>query len=92
MWPIQLGVGVPLGSEIAVHTLRNWYERNINVKGKVILKLDIKNAFNSIDREACIRQIRTHAPYVSKWIEWCYENPSRLLFHDTFIMSETGVQ
>ena len=53
MWPIQLGVGVPLGSEIAVHTLRNWYEKNIQIPNKVILKLDVKNAFNSIDRDAC---------------------------------------
>ena len=39
MSPIQLEVGVPVGSENAVHTLRSWYERNINAKGNVILKL-----------------------------------------------------
>ena len=62
MWPVQLGVGVPLGCEIAVHTLRNRYERNTNTQGRVFLKLDMKSAFNTIDREVCIRQIRTHAP------------------------------
>ena len=56
------------------------------------MKLDIVNAFNAVDRGICLSQIREHAPNVSKWIEWCYVNPSRLLFGKNVISSETGVQ
>ena len=92
LWPIQLGVNISNGSEIAIHTLRNYCENLKLDSGKVLMKLDIKNAFNSISRKACIDEIATHIPQVQQWIDWCYSDPSRLLFGDEVIMSEVGVQ
>ena len=46
--PSQVGVGTPLGCEAAVHATRYFMDQPHNEK--VLLKLDVKNAFNSIRR------------------------------------------
>ena len=56
--PVQLGVGVSGGCEAAVHAVR-CFSSNTNSKN-IIVKLDIKNAFNSIRRdhllETCLKR------------------------------------
>jgi len=44
--PSQVGVGSPLGCEAAVNASRYFMDQPHN--NKVLLKLDVKNAFNSI--------------------------------------------
>ena len=44
--PLQLGCGMPSGCEAAVHTT-HLYIHNMTA-GHVLLKLDFKNAFNSV--------------------------------------------
>ena len=58
----------------------------------VIMKLNIKNAFNTTDRIAFINEIREHASLISRWIECCCSSSSRLLFGNNVIMSETDCQ
>ena len=50
LWPLQVGCGSPLGAETAIHTLRQWRERNSQTE-KVLLKIDFSNAFNCISRQ-----------------------------------------
>ncbi|MDP7042212.1 MAG: tRNA dihydrouridine(20/20a) synthase DusA, partial [Gammaproteobacteria bacterium] len=38
------------------------------------------------------REVREHLPGISKWAEWCYASPSRLLFDGAAISSEVGCQ
>ena len=40
-WPHQVGVGVPLGGEIACHAIREFVSNPLN-KGKFILKTDFQ--------------------------------------------------
>ena len=61
-WPLQVGVGVKLGSEAAVHTARQWVERNAGTADKVLLKVDFQNAFNSVDRFALLSETRAAFP------------------------------
>ena len=58
--PCQLGVGVRIGCESAVHASRSFI--NHSVDPKVFLKLDVSNAFNSIDRKTFIGEIGTRYP------------------------------
>jgi len=44
--PSQVGIGTPLGCEAAVHATRYFMDQPHT--DKVLLKLDVKNAFNSI--------------------------------------------
>ena len=57
--PCQLGVGVRMGCESAVHATRSFI--NHSVDPKVLLKLDVSNAFNSIDRKTFIGEIVTRS-------------------------------
>eukprot|EP00660_Eupelagonema_oceanica_P019424 gene19424-biopygen29797 len=44
-----------MGTEAALHTVRQWCQRNASVPDKALLKLDFRNAFNTIDRSAVLR-------------------------------------
>ena len=92
LWPLQVGVAVPSGAEAAVHTVRQWTQRNAGHVDKVLLKVDFQNAFNTVDRAALLRLVRLHLPGLSPWAEWCYDHHSRLLFHGCALTSEAGVQ
>ena len=81
-----------MGTEAAVHSLRQWCERNAAVPGKVLLKLDFRNAFNSIDRGEVLRAVRERLPCLAPWVEFCYADPTRLFLDGAVLRSEEGVQ
>ena len=92
LWPKQIGVAAPLGAEVGSQTVRQWCDRNQATEGKVLFVADFENAFNTIDREQFLRQVRNQLPGLSRWAEWCYGRPSKLFFDGTVIDSEVGVQ
>ena len=54
--------------EAAVHTVRAWFGRNATCSGKLLLKLDFANAFNTISRQqvfeaACTTFLASHASW-----------------------------
>ena len=88
--PVQLGYGTPLGAEAAAHSARR-YLANLH-PDHVILKLDFKNAFNSIRRDKMLEAVKLHTPELFPFIYSCYSTSSSLYFHDTIISSAEGVQ
>ena len=92
LFPLQIGVAQPLGTEVGVHTARQWCQRNAGDRNKVFLKIDFENAFNTVDRVTFLQQCRLHFPSLAPWAEWCYTNPSLLLFGNRTVSSESGVQ
>ena len=62
--PCQLGVGVPQGCEAAIHSVREYASRTVAQPGSnhVLLKVDIRNAFNSIHRSPVLEGIREKCP------------------------------
>ena len=50
--PLQVGVGTPRGAEAAVHAARQWTERHAADPHRILVKVDLENAFNSVDRMA----------------------------------------
>ena len=92
LWPLQIGVAMPLGTEVGLRTARQWMERHSADVDAVFVKVDFKNAFNTVSRQAFLEQCRLHMPGLSPWAEWCYSNPSNLSFGSTTIASESGVQ
>ena len=58
--PRQLGYGVRRGAEAAVHAAR-LYLRDIE-PSKAVLKLDFKNAFNTIRRDKMLEAVQKLAP------------------------------
>ena len=65
--PLQVGCCCPFGAEAAVHTARQWCQRNSTESDKVALKLDFSNAFNSINRAHLLEEVREHFPELARW-------------------------
>jgi len=59
--PLQMGVGTSGGCEAIVHVVRQWLARNRHDVNRVLLTLDLKNAFNSVDRSACFERAAPHS-------------------------------
>jgi len=58
-----------------------------------LLKIDFRNAFNLIDRDVFVKAACEMFPGLSQWTQWCYGNPSLLLFdHEHVFYSLCGVQ
>lgn len=91
-WPAQLGVAVPAGAEAAVHTVRAWLARHTAAVNKVIVKLDFRNAFNLVNRDAVLQEARLRFPALARWATWCYGEPSRLQYGPATLQSCMGVQ
>lgn len=89
--PRQIGFGVKFGCEGAVHAVRSYLHNNRSTS-KVILKVDVKNAFNSIERDVMLSEIKAKIPQLYHYLRQCYLQPSYLLFGDKIIWSKVGAQ
>ena len=90
--PLQIGVAVPGGVEAAVHASRQWWNRNRGNRNKVFVKLDLSNAFNTLDRRALLEAVHEEFPALAPWVDWCYARPSLLHLGKQTLRSECGVQ
>ena len=68
------------------------YLQHPSSKGKVLVKLDFKNAFNSIRRDVILNLVKEKLPDVYNYVNQCYAQDSLLLFGDETINSSQGVQ
>ena len=84
----QLGVGVPGGVEVAVHATR---AHALEHPDHVILRVDFRNAFNSVDRAAVFEATLEHAPALYHWVASCYSGPTTLFTWARPIPSSQGV-
>lgn len=87
--PLQLGFGSKGGCEAAVHALRSFITHN---GGEVLLKVDVKNAFNCVDRATLLAEIQNHIPEIYNYLWQCYGLDSKLLYRNHLINSCSGCQ
>ena len=87
----QLGVGAQLGCVGAVHAVRNFVERQSH-RGLIMIKLDLSNAFNSVSREAVLRQATQRLPAAMLLITQDYAQPTPLYTAGNVIWSCRGDQ
>ena len=90
LFPHQLGFGTALGAEAAVHTARAFLP-NLE-DGHLIIKLDFRNAFNSIRRDKMLHSVLLKAPELLPFAYCSYRYPSLLFLGDFSISSKEGVQ
>ena len=88
--PRQLGYGVSGGAEAAVHAAKV-YITNLRPED-VLVKLDFRNAFNSIRRDKMLEAVQTLAPEIYPFVHSVYSSESTLLWGDKSIQSSEGVQ
>ena len=88
--PLQLGFGITKGAEAVVHAARS-YLADIK-SGKVLLKLDFQNAFNSVQRDKMLHSVLEKAPSVFLIAFCAYSSPSFLFYGKNPIYTSEGVQ
>nr|XP_049694318.1 uncharacterized protein LOC126054131 [Helicoverpa armigera] len=87
--PLQLGYGSKGGCEAAVHALSTYLNYG---NGDVILKVDIKNAFNSVNRDTLLAEAKKEIPQIYSFLWQCYRHPTKLLYRDNLLESAVGCQ
>ena len=60
--PLQVGVGTPGGCEAVVHAVRHWLLMFWQSTDRVLARIDLSNAFNTVDRQDILASIREVAP------------------------------
>ena len=89
--PVQLGYGTKGGCEIAVHATRAFLGMATN-ETRCLLKLDFKNAFNTIRREKMLEKVKEVIPDYLPYVSGTYLSPTTLFCGDETISSNNGVQ
>jgi hypothetical protein len=90
--PHQLGVGSPGGAEAIVHTAQAIIDEFGHDDSYALLKIDFKNAFNLVNRNVFLCEIKAKYPALLSWVKLCYSNPNRVLFGRELFYAHTGVQ
>ena len=90
--PLQFGVVCRARAEKVTHGLRICIEEHWGDDDFVAFKVDMKNAFNVVSRQAVVDECATFFPELLPWVSWCYGSHP-LLWHPLGpISSESGVQ
>ena len=58
--PFQVGVKVPNAAELVARKVKAW--RQTAREDEVIVQVDLRNAFNSVDRNLLLHEVREHVP------------------------------
>ena len=88
--PHQLGYGVPLGAEAAIHAARIFLH-NLQ-PGRLIVKLDFRKAFNSLRQDKTVTAVEELVPDLLTLVISACGSPSSLFFGKAVIQSSEGVQ
>ena len=86
------GVGCHGGVEVVAHSLRDVLVQ-YKSSDLALLKIDFKNAFNLMDRNAFVRASSQMFPGLERWTRWCYTQSPLLIYdHESVFESSCGVQ
>ena len=89
--PHQLGIGTTSGAEAVVHACQNFIG-DAGSTNKVLLKIDFKNAFNTIRRDCVLQKVFESFPQIYFFVYQAYATPSNLFFGKEVLLSKEGVQ
>jgi hypothetical protein len=89
---LQVGVATKGGGEAVIHAVRKIAKELGDDPSRVMLKVDLTNAFNMVDRTEMLRRVREQLPNIYHWTKYCYAQPAHLFFGDMLLASMAGVQ
>ena len=90
--PVQLGGGVPGGTEAATHAVKAALAADPQA---IALHMDVRNAFNLLGRKAIFAAVKRERPELLPFVQWAYGAPSNLVMLGTEtepLTSATGVR
>ena len=88
--PTQVGVKVPNAAEIIARKVKAW--RQEAPHDEVIVQVDLRNAFNSVDRGVLLRQVKERVPALYPHAHACYSTPASFFGNGFELESSCGVQ
>ena len=91
LFPVQLGVAIPGATELIGRAAD--FLLGSPSSGKLLLQVDLRNAFNSVNRAQLLQRVRETAPGFSQWAEFIYGQPAPLILtKGQQLLSQEGVQ
>ena len=84
--PLQVCAGQDGGCEAAVHAMRNIFH---HPKTEGVLMVDATNAFNTINRQAALRNISVTCPPIAQILINTYQAPARMIIVGSGEMAST---
>ena len=90
--PIQAGVGTKGGVEAAVHATRRYLKDIRFSSDHVVVKLDFRNAFNSLRRDCMLAAVVKYVPEIFAFCSKSYTCQPTSMFNEHSIISATGTQ
>lgn len=88
--PVQLGFSSRGGCEAAAHAARKYLQGAQH--RRVIFKVDMANAFNSMRRDVFLAAARERAQGLYRLLWQAYSDPTTLFYGDRSLVSATGIQ
>ena len=90
--PLQTCAGLKAGIEASIHAMREIFEDD---ETEAVLLVDAENAFNKLNRQAAILNIKQNCPSFHRYLANTYQLPARLIIndkngHSDDILSEEG--
>ena len=82
--PRQCGVGVPYAAELigmGTQRVAEVFSTDCDPSSPdfVVMQVDVRNAFNTLDRSAMLTQCLKKTPTIYNWLSWCYADPCALI-------------
>ena len=90
--PTQLWFGTPGGYETVVDATRRYLSTIAEMSPHILLKLDYKNALNTLRRDHLLHVVKDELPQLYPFIWQLYSSPLELFFRDTILQCASGVQ
>lgn len=92
--PRQVGIATRCGAEAVSHAMAALTKKYGHNSRYAILKIDLKNAFNLVNRNAILHAVNKHFPELYYYVELCYGRGSDpwLWFRRIMMRSMSGVQ
>ena len=90
--PVQLGVATRNGCEAAVHAVRAYIQQSEVNEDRILVKLDVSNAFNSVRRDSMLEAVRARTPGIYPLVWQGNSQAAPLFIGEDQVMSKTGVQ
>ena len=74
--PFQTATELQSGAEAAIYSMRCMFEDD---RTDAVILVDARNAFNSLNRQAALRNIRVICPQIATTLVNTYRRPARLI-------------
>ena len=89
--PLQVGVGLRNATEAVAMGIQSLVDSRQSTGQWVLLKMDLSNAFNCIDRETVLHETQSRCPALFNYVRYCYHLNAPLFCGGNVLASRTGV-